>query len=200
MQIGGAGPTFHLAYQEFNGVSVPGNYNATGIANVGTPTLSNDYLPQGANDIPCSITGDAITVLSNSWNDAESFTSPFAFSGRVATETTQRFAMMGGDAITSLNNTPNQGGNDVRMNGGVHNFIRFVEDWGATRLNYAGSLINLYNSHNNNGTYKNGGTHVYAPPSRNWIFDASFLDINRLPPGTPFFQDIQVTGFQRINN
>ena len=88
----------------------------------------------------------------------------------------------------------------MKMNGGVHNFLRFLEDWGSTRLNYCGSLINLYNSHNNNGTYKNGGTHVYNPPGRNWIFDASFLDINRLPPGTPYFQDIQVTGFQRINN
>jgi hypothetical protein len=108
--------------------------------------------------------------------------------------------MLAGDAVTSLNATPNQGGNDTRMNGGVHNFLRFLEDWGSIRLNYAGSLINLYNSHNNNGTYKNGGSHVYSPPARNWTFDVSFLDVNRLPPGTPFFQDIQMTGFQRLNN
>ena len=163
-------------------------------------TLSTDYLPAGSNDIPCSVTGDAVTVLSNAWNDGESFVYPFDFGQRNATETTQRYAMMSGDTITSLNATPNQGGNDTRMNGGVHNFLRFLEDWGGTRLNYCGSLINLYNSHNNNGTYKNGGPHVYSPPNRNWIFDASFLDINRLPPGTPYFQDIQVTGFQRINN
>ncbi|CAN5735635.1 hypothetical protein BH20ACI4_BH20ACI4_06310 [soil metagenome] len=35
--------------------------------------------------------------------------------------------------------------------------------------------------------------------NRNWIFDTTFLDPNRLPPGTPFFQSIQLTGFQRLN-
>lgn len=183
-----------------NGIYVLGNFNATGIANVGTPTVSTDYLPQGATDIPTSVTADAVTVLSNNWNDGQSFVYPFDFPSRNATETTQRFAMMSGDSITSLSATPNQGGNDIKMNGGVHNFLRFLEDWGGTRLNYSGSLINMYNAHNNNGTYKNGGSHVYSPPDRNWIFDASFLDVNRLPPGTPYFQNIQMTGFQRINN
>jgi len=182
-----------------NGVYVQGNYNATGIALVGTPTLSSDYLPSGANDIPCSIAADAITVLSNNWNDGESFVYPFSLGNRNSTETTQRFAMLAGDTLTTLNGTPNQGGGDPRMNGGVHNFLRFLEAWGG-RFNYAGSMINLYNSHNNNGTYKSGGNHVYDPPDRNWIFDATFLDVNRLPPGTPYFQNIQMTGFQRVNN
>ena len=189
-----------FAFASENGVYVKGNFNATGIANVGTPTLSTDYLPQGTNEIPCSITADAVTVLSTAWNDGQSFTAPFAFGSRNAGETTQRFAMLSGDSITTLNASPNQGGNDTRMNGGVHNFLRFLEDWGSVRLNYAGSLINLFNAHNNNGTYKNGGSSVYSPPTRNWIFDASFLDVNRLPPGTPYFQNIQMTGFQRINN
>mgnify|MGYP003490562777 FL=1 len=105
--------------------------------------------------------------------------------------------MMSGDTVTALNGTPNQGGGDPRMNGGVHNFLRFLESW-PTRLNYAGSLINLYNSHNNNGSFKCCNK-VYSPPTRNWVFDASFLDVNRLPPGTPYFQNIQMTGFQRIN-
>ncbi len=182
-----------------NGIYVLGNYNATGIANVGTPTLSTDYLPQGTSlHIPASIAADAITVLSNNWNDSESFISPFAMTNRNATETTQRFAMLAGDTITTLNNTPNQGGGDLRMNGGVHNFLRFMENWGGKRLNYSGSLINLYNSHNNNGAFK-CCNNVYSPPNRNWTFDATFQDPNRLPPGTPFFQNITMTGFQRIN-
>ncbi|MCV4819667.1 hypothetical protein OFM15_26655, partial [Escherichia coli] len=98
---------------------------------------------------------------------------------------------------TSLNGTPNQGGGDIRMNGGVHNFPRFLENWGS-RLNYTGSLINLFNSRNNNGAFK-CCNNVYSPPTRNWVFDVSFRDINRLPPGTPFFQSIQLTGFERRN-
>ncbi len=186
-----------FAFATENGVYVKGNYNATGISSVGTPTAANLYLPQGANDIPASVAADSVTILSNAWTDSTSFVNPFTLSSRVATETTQRYAMLAGDTITTLNGTPNQGGGDLRMNGGVHNFLRFLENWG-TRFNYSGSLINLFNSHNNNGAFK-CCNHVYDPPERNWVFDATFLDVNRLPPGTPYFQNIQITGFQRVN-
>ncbi len=182
-----------------NGVYVQGNYNATSITTVGTPTASANYLPTGANDVPCSIAADAITVLSNSWNDGESFVSPFNLTVRNASETTQRFAMLSGDTITSLTASPNQGGGDLKMNGGVHNFKRFLEDWGGVRLNYSGSLINLFLSHNNTGPFKCCSV-AYSPPTRNWVFDATFLDVNRLPPGTPVFQYVQTTGFQRTND
>lgn len=182
-----------------NGIYVKGNYNATGIAVVGNPTKSTDYLPQNTIDhIPASVAADSVTILSNSWSDAKSFTYPFAGGNRVPTETTVRFAMLSGDTKSSLNGTPNQGGGDPRLSGGVHNFKRFLENWSGVRMNYAGSLINLFNSHNNNGSYKNAGS-VYGAPNRNWIFDSTFLDPNRLPPGTPFFQSIQLTGFQRLN-
>ena len=180
-----------------NGVYVFGNYNAYSIDSVGTPTPSTAYNPQDTADhIPASVAADAVTILSNSWSDARSFTNPFSTSK--ASETFGRFAMLTGDARSSKNASPNQGGGDLRMGGGVHNFKRFLEDWGGVRMNYVGSLINLFNSHNNNGTYKNS-SRVYSPPVRNWVFDATFLDPNRLPPGTPFFQQIQLTGFQRLN-
>ena len=182
-----------------NGVYVFGNYNATGIAAIGTPTKSTDYLPQDTADhIPASVVADAVTVLSNAWSDARSFTYPFALASRDASETTVRFAMLAGDTKSSINGSPNQGGGDPRLAGGVHNFKRFLEDWGSTRLNYVGSLINLYNSHNNNGSFKCCAI-IYSPPTRNWVFDSTFLDPRRLPPGTPFFQSIQLTGFQRLN-
>lgn len=182
-----------------NGVYVFGNYNATGVRTVGTPTQSTDYLPQDTvNHIPASIVGDAITVLSNSWKDANSFNSPFNFNNRMASETTDRFAMLAGDTMSSMNGTPNQGGSDPHLSGGVHNFKRFLENWTNIRLNYDGSLINLYNSHNNNGAFKCCYS-VYSPPTRNWVFDATFLDPTRLPPGTPFFQSLSLTGFQRVN-
>lgn len=182
-----------------NGVYVQGNYNATGIANVGTPTPSTSYLPQNTSlHIPASIVADSITILSNKWTDSHSFVYPFSLSSRKASETHVRFALIAGDTKTSLSGAPNQGGSDPRMAGGVHNFKRFLEDWGSVRLNYAGSLINLYNSRNNNGAFKCCSI-VYSPPTRNWVFDMSFLEIDRLPPGTPFFQTLQLTGFQRLN-
>ncbi len=182
-----------------NGVYVQGNYNATGVVSIGSPTPADDYLPHDtANHIPASVAGDAITILSNNWADARSFRYPFTLSGRQATDTVIRFAILSGDAISSLEATPNQGGGDPRLTGGVHNFKRFLEDWGGNTLSYSGSLINLYNAHNNNGAFK-CCTNVYSPPNRNWVFDVSFMDPTRLPPGTPFFQSIQLTGFQRLN-
>lgn len=182
-----------------NAVYVQGNYNATGINTVGSPTAATDYVPQNTSaHIPASVVGDAVIVLSNSWLDSRSFRYPFDFSNRVASETTIRFAMISGDSKSSLEASPNQGGGDPRLAGGVHNFKRFLENWENTRLNYAGSLINLYNSRNNNGAFKCCNK-IYKPPTRNWVFDVTFLDPKRLPPGTPFFQVLSLTGFQRIN-
>jgi Tfp pilus assembly protein PilX len=194
-----AGNTKGFTLASENGVYVLGNYNATGINSIGTPTASTEYIPQNTpQHIPASIVADAITILSTAWSDTKSFRYPFTLASRPANETTVRFAMLAGDTRTTLEATPNQGGSDPRMSGGVHNFKRFLEDWTNDRLNYAGSLINLFNSRNNNGSFK-CCSRVYGPPDRNWVFDATFLDPTRLPPGTPFFQDIQLTGFQRVN-
>ena len=190
-----------------NGIYVQGNYNATSVTSHGTPTPYTDYIPANTSslDIPASIAGDAITILSTSWQDSLSFTAPFNLGARNAGETTIRFAMLSGDTLTTLNDTPNQGGSDLKMNGGVHNFKRFLEDWsndglGAKDyLNYSGSIINLFSSHNSTGPFK-CCTNVYSPPNRNWVFDSTFLDVNRLPPGTPYFQYVQTTGFQRTND
>jgi hypothetical protein len=97
-------------------------------------------------------------------------------------------------AVPAQATRPNQGSGDRNLSGGVHNFPRFLEGWG-TRVNYCGSLINLFNSNQHNGAHKTGS--VYGAPTRNWVFDTSFLDPTRMPPGTPFFQYIQMTGFRQ---
>lgn len=217
-----------------NGVYIFGNYNATGVATYGTPTPASDYQPGAVTaagapwivdntQVPSSVVADAVTILSNPWNgtagwsDGASFGAPIYcrtvaaggslavnYPGRPARETTVRTAILQGDTISSILDTPNQGGlYSERLNGSINNFKRFLEDWRATsvpNVNYAGSLINLFNSRNSNGAFKYGSARVYNAPNRNWVFDDSFLDATRLPPGTPFFQYLQVTGFQRINN
>jgi hypothetical protein len=178
-----------------NGVYVLGNYNATGVTAVGDPTQPAEYT--GA-EVPCSIVADAVTVLSRNWRDGKSFRNPFRYGTRAATVTTVRAALLMGDTLSSLKvaGMPNQGGGDADLAGGVHNFPRFLENWGSgTPLNYCGSLINLFNSREHNGAHKNG-SNTYSPPRRNWVFDVSFLDATRLPPGTPFFQFVQMTGFR----
>jgi hypothetical protein len=180
-----------------NGVYTLGNLNATGITAVGDPSQPDQYTGP---EVPFAVISDAITVLSRNWADGKSFRNPFRTGTRSATETSVRTALLMGDAISSQTQSgiPSAGGKDENLNGGVHNFPRFLENWPA-RLNYCGSLINLFTSRNNNGQFKCCQTNVYGAPTRNWVFNTAFLDINRLPPGTPFFlfQYIQMTGFRQ---
>jgi hypothetical protein len=195
-----AGKTQGFTFASENGVYVQGNYNATHVTSIPSTgnTPAENYRPNDSLQVPAAIIADAVTILSNDWNDAKSFISPYDEGGRLASNTTIRFAMISGDTIASKEDTPNQGGISPRLNGGVHNFKRFLERWTGDYLNYSGSLINLFNSRNNNGSFKCCDT-VYDPPYRNWVFDTSFLDPTRLPPGTPFFLYVQTTGFRRVN-
>ena len=94
------------------------------------------------------------------------------------------------------------------LNGGVHNFPRFLETWSGInaagtafytkRWNYAGSFIILYNSLQAVAPWSVSGSIVYYPPTRNWAFDITFTDPMKLPPGTPQFQHIEPTGFRQI--
>ncbi len=184
-----------------NGVYVQGNYNTTGVTLPGgsQPAPSQNYLPQNTSlQIPAAVVSDAVTILSNNWNDSKSFTFPFTQADRVASATQVRFAMLTGDGITgntSISYAPSGFG---QLNGGIHNFKRYLEQWTNVRLNYAGSLVNLFSSRNNNGFWKCCNS-VYNPPIRDWTFDTTFLDPNRLPPGTPYIYSMTFTGFQRVN-
>ena len=197
-----SGLTRGFTFASENGVYVLGNYNATGVALPGGTGAapSSAYLPADTtNHIPAAIAGDAVTILSNSWADSNAFANPFSSGSRVASDTQVRFAMLAGDGITGVSSGTISPSTFGQLNGGVHNFKRFLETWSSSRLNYAGSLINLYNSRNNNGHWKCCTT-TYVPPVRDWTFDSTFLDPERLPPGTPYLYAISFTGFQRISN
>lgn len=206
-----SGVTKGFTFASENGVYIKGNFNATGISSQGSPTAAQNYLPSydqngSTMQVPCSVVGDSIDILSNAWNDGESFSSGLNANNRVATETYVRTAVIAGSSLSfqlydssgNLMSIPNQGSGDAGLYGGVHNFLRFLENWGGIRLHYSGSLICFYTARNNNGAHKTGGA-TYGAPNRDWIFDASFLDPTRLPPGTPFFQYLQITGFRRTN-
>ncbi len=191
-----------------NGVYTWKNYNVSNVvvASGTDSTTSDKYRPRGQTDtltgidsefhIPAAIIGDAVTVLSNNWDDAKGFVYPNNLAQRVATDTQVRFAMIAGDPITGRSENI---GLDGKQNGGLINFKRYLERWSAKRLNYSGSLINLYNAHNSNGRHKPNKA-TYNPPDRDWTFEESFKDPYRLPPGTPFVYFMTFTGFERIND
>ena len=89
------------------------------------------------------------------------------------------------------------GGGNYGNDGGTHNFLRYLERWSGQTFNYRGSLVSLYYSTYATGIFKYPYT-VYRAPTRDYQFDEDFLDLNKLPPGTPRFRDVVNLGFRQV--
>ncbi len=173
-----------------NPVYVQGNYNTSssdpfwGTANAATPTQT----PHSA----ASIIADSVTVLSNTWGDMTSMMYPTLAANRTPSAPAYyRAAISGGKNVPFPQPGWTSVAQDFGTDGGLHNFLRYLENWSGQTLNYDGSLVSMYYSEYNTGTYKDGpGGDVYSPPPRNYYFDVMFLAPSNLPPATPQFQDI----------
>jgi Tfp pilus assembly protein PilX len=176
-----SGNGFTVASEE--PVYIWGNYN-TGPADPFFPSFgANATTPHSA----AAIIADAVTLLSPNWLDANSFSSPGSISGRTATDSYYRVAIAAGKSIPFPQ--PAWGAEDFGTDGGMHNFLRYLEDRGGTNVYYAGSLISMYYSQYATGNFKCCNS-VYGAPTRNYFFDTQFLNPANLPPGTPMFQDV----------
>lgn len=167
-----------------NPVYIQGNFNASSAAGFGDPHVAS------------AVIADAVTLLSGNWNDINSFSSPNDPGGRNGTTTWYRLAIIAGKGLSF----PNAAGTiyqDFGTDGGAHNFLRYIENWGGDTLNYRGSLISFYHSRQAVGTYK-CCVNVYSPPTRGYNFDTEFLQPSLLPPRTPMFRDVNVTGFTQL--
>jgi hypothetical protein len=137
------------------------------------------------NKKPAALYTDALTILSNSWNDSKSSQ---ALSNRVASNTTVNAAFMTG-------NTNSQGNH---YSGGLENLPRFLETWSGKTFTYKGSMVDLWFSEQATGIWQYGSP-VYEAPDRAWSFDMDFLDPTKLPPGTPMVNTVlKVSWLQKI--
>jgi hypothetical protein len=207
--------TLGISLATENMLYIWGNYNTTGIdvtppdgtSSLNDPTYPYHYL---GDQVPASLVSDAFFPLSKTWSDSCSAMYPGNLGRRIAdrslpavnpqmAETAVRAGIIAGNNLAALAGSPDAGNSatgESRLNGGVHNFPRFLERWGA-RWNFVGSLIPLYRSTQAVGQY-NADSTIYRPPIRNWAFDSTFLDPNKLPPSTPQFQYVQPTAFRQI--
>lgn len=214
-------PTKGITVSSENMIYIWGNYNTTGITGIPVDgsTLNNGGFtgPQ----VPSSIVADAFSPLSKTWFDALSMFYPEGSSDarnlagepyRMADDnlpsdsagTSVRTGVIAGNTISTLTGIPGKDATGLRRNGGIINYPRFLELWnsaGTTRSwNYAGSFVPLFRSTQATGQWENSTSITYLPPRRNWSFDDTFLAPQKLPPGTPFFQYVQATGFrQKLN-
>jgi hypothetical protein len=147
-------------------------------------------------DVGASVIGDAVTVLSNNWNDVNSFAGPFSTALRTPVSSYYRAAIIGGKGLPF---PELDGVQDFGTDGGVHNFLRELENWGSVTMNYTGSLVLLYTNRQAVGLYKSNAA-VYSPPVRKYTFDNNFLNPSLLPPRTPLFRDVNTTGFTQLLN
>ncbi len=178
-------PPCGLTVAAENPVYIQGEYNDGGV---------NDGTWSGAS-VASAVAGDAVTFLSNNWNDANSFMYPQHINGgtiRNAVPTSYRVAVIGGKGIPF----PLVGATaDFGTDGGVHNFLRFLEVWGVNCY-YRGSMVSFYYNRQAVGTYKGSG--VYSPPSRQYSFDQNFtLGPAYLPPQTPVLRSVNTIGFSQ---
>ncbi|MCP4582785.1 MAG: hypothetical protein GY839_14340 [candidate division Zixibacteria bacterium] len=158
--------------------------NATELANPLTVVTDNPLYTLGdyntVNKKPAAVITDALTILSNDWDDLNSWSGR---NDRVAANTQVNVCFMTGNTETG---SP---GHDY--SGGFENLPRFLEKWSGKTLKWRGSAVDLWYSRQNTGAW--GGSY-YKPPTRDWAFDPDLLDIANLPPGTP-----QVHVVQRMN-
>jgi len=128
-----------------------------------------------------SILGDAVSFLSNSWDDSKSTLSKYS---RVATETSVNASIMTGNMETT----------DANYNGGFENLPRFLEVWSGKPFNWKGSMVNMWHAVQADGLWN--GTY-YSPPIRNWMYDTDLDDPHQLPPETPMVRVFQNTGWKQ---
>jgi len=167
-----------------NPIYIQGNYNATAASVTAEPNRAS------------AIIGDSITLLSNAFSDHITFLHPYHQTNRNASDTGYRFAMTTGKSIM-FTKPAGWGDTEMGSDGGVHNFMKMLEDWGGRNLRYRGSMVSLYYSRQAIGIYR-ADANIYGAPTRGYNFDTDFLTPALLPPGTPMFRDINTLKFRQI--
>ncbi len=136
--------------------------------------IEGDYNTAGTR-VSSAVFADAVTILSNSWNDSKSNDS---LSNRQASNTTVNTAVVAGFVPSVWTNPVT--GETYGYSGGLNNFPRFLEDWKDKTFTYKGSMIELFASGISTGQWDTGS--IYYPPDRAWSFDSNFVD--NPPPGS----------------
>ncbi len=137
------------------------------VACEGSVYLQGDY--NTVNKQGASVIGDAVNLLSNSWDGSKA-----PGSLPTASETSYNCAFI----------TGNYESESGRYNGGLENLPRFHEKWSNINCNISGSFVNTWDSKYATGDWRYGSDR-YKAPRRNWSYDTDFNQVNNLPPFTP---------------
>lgn len=152
---------------------VQGNFNADGSEATGSSTHPD--MEGAAFEPPAALIADAITLLSNSWEDEDSL-------NLLQRRRTTSFTEVSAAIVAGL--VPTNKGGMGNFSGGVLNLVRLLEDWEAP-LRLRGSMVALFESEIATAPW--GLANVYGKPEREFGFHRLFAD-RHFPPGTPKLQ------------
>jgi hypothetical protein len=172
-------PNGGITFATENPVYLQGDFNSgrTGSAeppsNTGDPS---DSTASGYTAKPSLIAADAVTLMSNAWNDSnmsQNLIGPGMGSPRTASNTTVNAAIIAGTVPTNADGLGS-------YSGGAENFVRMMEDWTGKNFTYYGSMIQLFRSAQATSPW--GGADTYYPATLKWYFDTSLT--TNSPPST----------------
>jgi len=170
--IAGTNPATNPAVRLVKGYELPSQ--GLTVVSQNPVYVKGDYNHKpGTSKVPAAIMADAITVLSEDFDDSKAADALVHRKVQKDTTVNAAFALGMGAESTQAN-----GGN-----GQLENSIRFLEDWGKDQktLTYSGSIIALWHSQQATGQW--ACCDIYKPPTRNWSYDRMFETTP--PPGTP---------------
>ena len=169
-----------------NPLYVKGNYNVT------ADGIHFSYTPNSTTNsgswVPAALMCDAITILSSSFNDLTSSNTI----GTASISNTVNAAIITG-------NVPSTGTSATNFSGGVQNLMRLLENWTSSIFVLNTSIVDLWASQTATNQFRNPTgfspapiNPYYSPPTRQWAFDANFLNVAKLPPLTPLLNNAPV--------
>ena len=184
-----------LTIASLNPVYIQGDFNTSGtntLAPLSNTTGTASNTASGYTSKPTSIVADAITLLSNSWDDKNSCTvsTSTVTSGSIATTSTSiaRTSTSSRNAGSTTYNVALLGGympsTSSNYSGGAINYPRFLEDWTSDNCVYYGSMVELFPSKVATAPWRdtNLTNTFYKPPNRFYNFDTKFS--SKSPPGS----------------
>lgn len=175
-----------------NRLYIRGHYNADGSMGTGQGTNAD------TTEVPAAVAADAVTVLSNHWDD------------RLSRADVTRFATIPNQNDRNIPQDTEIAaaiitGTDVYNSGGINNLVRFLEMWEDKIVRIRGSLIALFKSEV--AWEPLMMQYVFYPPDREFSYSNLFR-ANRFPPGTPIVrafykkkkQNISFEQYQALKN
>ncbi|MCH6256567.1 hypothetical protein MLD52_08415 [Puniceicoccaceae bacterium K14] len=174
-----------MTFATNNALYIKGNFNADGVLHQESSSEHSAIEPE-AGEVPVAVMGDTVTFISDIFDEASSHTTKNPNAPSAGMEVAVGI-------VAGI--VPSNAEGNNKLSGGAHNFPRFLEKWSGKDFFIRGSLVCLYESEVDRGTYGGG---YYSPPNRKWGFSEQYRE-GVYPPGTPLLRDMVRVDYRTLN-